>query len=151
MKIGKLFEEVSNEVQFVTKEDEDRYKISAVRGGKWLGTIVLEFIVNGYWEFEDELSEEQYYELFPDDRFVSVENLMVQRQYRGEGVAKILMNRAINFVKREGWDVMFLNANPTDGSGLDIDGLVGFYGKFGFKIPPYLGNWDENKEMILRL
>lgn len=151
MKIGKLFEEVSNEVQFVTKEDEDRVTISAVRGDKVLGAIVLDFVINGYWEFQDELSEDQYYELFPDDKFAKVEDLKVDVNVRGEGIAKLLMNKAIGLVRENGWDTMFLNANPTDGSGLDIDGLVGFYGKFGFKIPPYLGNWDENKEMILRL
>jgi len=153
MKLNDIFEDVSNETQFQIKDREDSTYITSYNGAKIYGSMVLNWITAGgyQYEFEGDMSEDDYDELFPEDRFAKIEVIEVNDKYKGGGFAKELMNKAISTVKERGFNRVYLNANPMGYGGLDINDLVGFYQKFGFQIIPSLDKWDDNKEMYLAL
>jgi GNAT superfamily N-acetyltransferase len=107
--------------------------------------------MNGYFMFEDDMTEDEYDELFPDDTFLRIEHLFVPDDYKDNGYGKQLVNQAIQYAKEISEDVIYLNASPMGNSGLSISNLVNFYKKFGFQILPHSDKWSNNKEMILRL
>tara|TARA_R110000868_G_scaffold381702_2_gene648113 strand:+ start:1378 stop:1839 length:462 start_codon:yes stop_codon:yes gene_type:complete len=153
MKLNDIFEDVSNETQFQIKDREDDTYITAYSGAKIYGNMVINWVsAGGYkYEFEGSLGEDEYYELFPDDRFALIVQLRVDERYRGGGYAKELMNKTLSLIKERGYDRVYLNANPMGFGGLDVNDLVGFYQKFGFQIIPSLDKWADNKEMYLAL
>ena len=131
------------------RESEDELVINAIYNGEIIGKLSMGFMMNAYWYFEDEFSEEQYDQMFPDDKFVLIGWLEVpQKIYRGEGIAKELMKRAIAKAKQQGYDTIYLNASPMGTSGLYLNDLVGFYKSFGFEEALHQGN---NVQMILHL
>lgn len=147
MNIYSIYEELLNKTtHFDINQDEDRVTITAVFNGNIIGSVILEFVMSGYWEFEDEMDEDRYDEIFPDDRFVKIEYLEIDDEYKKQGFAKQLMNKAIEYSKQMGENVMYLNASPMGYSGLNINDLVGFYKSFGFKI--IIDDYSENKEMV---
>ena len=153
MKLNDIFEDVSNETQFQIKDREDSTYITSYNGAKIYGSMVLNWITAGgyQYEFEGDMNEDDYDELFPEDRFAKIEVIEVNDKYKGGGFAKELMNKAISTVKERGFNRVYLNANPMGYGGLDINDLVGFYQKFGFQIIPSLDKWADNKEMYLAL
>jgi len=153
MKLSKLYEDVSNETQFQIKDGEDDTYITAYNGAKIYGDMVINWVsAGGYqYEFEGSLGEDDYYELFPDDRFAKIVQLRIGERHRGGGFAKELMNKTLSMIKERGYDRVYLNANPMGFGGLNINDLVGFYRKFGFEIIPSLDKWEANKEMYLEL
>lgn len=138
----KLFENYN--VSF--EEDDDRIEISIYKNNEKIGYIILDIIHYGYWMFEDEIDEDSYDKLFPDDKFVKIETIKIEDNYKGNGYAKILMNKAIEYVKKLNIDVIYLNASPMGFNGLNLEDLVGFYESFGFEI--FIDDYAENKEMI---
>ena len=131
------------------REDEDEITIQAIHDYQIIGSLSMAAMYNAYWYFEDEMTEDEYNELFPEDKFMNIGYLEIkQRQYMGEGIAKELMTRAIHKAKQQGFNTIWLNASPMGNQGLALDDLVRFYKKFGFKEMLHQGN---NTQMILRL
>ena len=64
------------------------------------------------------------------------------------GYGKALLNHAIAFAQKKGEHMMYLNANPTGYSGMNLNTLVGFYQSMGFEI---IVDDKHNKEMIRRI
>lgn len=140
---------IKESISFEKEVVEDSVDILAYIDGKYIGKVVIEYIMSGYWEFEDEMSEERYNELFPDDRFAKIQYISVGSEYTGKGYAKQLMGKALEDIKSRGEKTVYLNASPMGHNEMNIDGLVDFYSKFGFKT--FIDNYDDNKEMILTL
>lgn len=131
------------------REDEDEMTIQAIHDHQLIGSLSMVAMQGAYWYFEDEMSEEQYDEFFPEDKFMNIGYLEIkQRKYMGEGIAKELMKRAIHKAKQQGFNTIWLNASPMGTQGLALTDLVGFYKKFGFKEMLHQGH---NTQMILRL
>ena len=152
MKLLELYNEaLENPVTFTTFDDDGRITISAMVGRTNVGYIVVEQITNGYWMFQDDISEEEYDEIFPDDSFLKIEHLLVFDDYKSGGYGKQLVNKAIEYGKEVGEDIIYLNASPMGSSGLNIGNLVNFYKGFGFKTLPHSEKWANNKEMVLNL
>ncbi len=152
MKLLELYNEVlENPVTFTTFDDDGRVTISAMVGRTNVGYIIVEQITNGYWIFKDDISEDEYYEIFPDDSFLKIEHLLVFDDYKSGGYGKQLVNKAIEYGKEIGENIIYLNASPMGSSGLSIGNLVNFYKGFGFKTLPHSEKWANNKEMVLNL
>jgi ribosomal protein S18 acetylase RimI-like enzyme len=149
----RFLETFENHTQFSIKDREDDTYITAYNGAKIYGSVVLSWITAGGYEYEftEDMSEDEFEELFPEDEFVKLVELKVDRRYRGSGHAIELMNKTLSIIKERGFNRVYLNANPIDSGGLDLNGLVSFYRKFGFEIIKSLDKWPNNKEMILRL
>ncbi len=58
--------------------------------------------------------------------------LDVLSNHRGNGYAKLLMDKAINHATKKGLSKIVLEPEPMDTKGIDKSGLYNFYGKFGF-------------------
>lgn len=58
-----------NDLSFELIRDEDRLTINLIYTNEVVGYIVVEHIINGFWMFNDYLSEDEYYEIFPNDQF----------------------------------------------------------------------------------
>lgn len=151
----KCFEKyTSNDVDYRVETlgpKKDVVYIYAERGDEHLGMVVIEFIKGGYEGFKTEMSEEKYDELFPNDRYAHIDKIEVNPIYRGLGLSRQLMRRALAYVKSENEKIVYLNANPYDDNneGLDLDSLVRFYKSFGFEV--FIDDYEESKEMILTL
>jgi len=152
MKLTELYNEaIENPVTFTTFDDDGRVTISAMVGRTNVGYIIVEQLMSVYWMFEDEITEDEYGEIFPDDRFLKIEHLIIFDDYKNGGYGKQLVNQAIQYGKEVGEGTIYLNASPMGSSGLNISNLVNFYKSFGFQILPHSNKWVNNKEMILRL
>ena len=144
----KRYNEYRESVTFEEEVEEDGMTISAYIDGKYIGKVVIVYIMNGYREFEHIMSEDRYYELFPDDRYAEIQYLAVNTDYTGEGYAKTLMKKALENIKESGEKKVYLNASPMSHKQMHLDVLVNFYEKFGFEI---VIDEPGNKEMILTL
>lgn len=127
--------DVLDNTKFKYKRREDNILIEAIWDGQKIGLVSLETVTaGGYWYFEGDISEETYDQLFPEDNYMLVSHLEISdKMFRGEGVAKELMKRAIAKAKQQGFSRMALNASPMGTSGLPLNDLVRFYKSLGFK------------------
>lgn len=66
------------------------------------------------------------------DNTMEILQLDVLNRYRGNGYAKLLMNKAINQATKKGLSNIILEPEPMDANGIDKAGLYDFYSKFGF-------------------
>jgi GNAT superfamily N-acetyltransferase len=66
------------------------------------------------------------------DNTMEILQLDILNRYRGNGYAKLLMNKAINHAIKKGLTNIVLEPEPMDTKGIDKAGLYNFYGKFGF-------------------
>jgi len=149
MKLFNIFEElINNDINFTYHEEDDgdRTVIIGYINGKEIGSIVITFEFDAYWQFEDEMDEDSYLEIFPNDSFAKIETLEILDEYKGLGYAKHLMTEAIAYIKNKGEKVIYLNASPMGFKGLNIDNLVNFYKTFGFKT--IVDKYRNNKEMV---
>lgn len=140
----------NNNIEFKIESNpklDDITKISASIEGEEIGYITIEFIVNGFWMFEGEISEEEYERYFPNDIFAKIETLKIYDKYKGNGYSKKIIKKAIDYIKNKGEEVIYLNASPM-GYGLNLNELVNLYKSFGFKT---IISYPENKEMILNI
>src|ERR1035437_260083 len=132
---------------------EDEWTISAFYDGEIAGRIAVGELTNMFWKFETDFSEDKYDKMFPHDSCAEIIWLQIyndgDRSFRGEGIAKKLINIAINKIKKKGFDRIYLNASPIKiEKGLDLNDLVGFYKSFGFKEILHQGT---NVQMLLSL
>ena len=68
--------------------------------------------------------------------------------YKGGGVGRALMNKAIETAKELGYSQIYLNANPIGSHGLNLVDLVKWYESFGFKT---ILNQGENVLMLMSI
>ena len=66
------------------------------------------------------------------DDTMEILQLDILNRYRGNGYAKLLMNKAINHATKKGLSNIILEPEPMDTNGIDKAGLYDFYSKFGF-------------------
>jgi GNAT superfamily N-acetyltransferase len=66
------------------------------------------------------------------DNTMEILQLDILTRYRGNGYAKLLMNKAINHATKKGLSNIALEPEPMDVNGIDKAGLYDFYSKFGF-------------------
>lgn len=129
-----------------SQTDEDTTKFIAKSNGKVIGNLSIVQYLSAYSYFEDDFSEDDYYEMFPDDQFIILEHLEVDKPFRGKGIAKQLVIAGINESKKLGYNRIYLNASPM--GGLNLYDLIGFYKSFGFEEVLHQGN---NCQMLLKL
>lgn len=151
MRLVNLYNEMIDGSHFHYDEEEDRITITLTLGENKVGSITIEHVFDGYRDFEEYMSDDEYYELFGDDDFYKIEHVEISDEFKGQGYGKLLVQKAIDFVKSREGRTIYLNASPMGFSGLDIGNLVAFYEKFGFRKIPQLDKWENNKEMILQL
>jgi len=157
MKINEIYNilitETKEGISFIIDDSDielsDSTLIEGVIDGEVFGHITISFTTNGYWKFEDEMDEEGYDELFPDDSFATIEVLEVNDEFKGQNLARPLMLKALDYIKENGENVIYLNASPMGFTGLGLSNLVNFYKSFGFRI--IVDDYSGNKEMILYL
>ncbi len=129
-----LNEGFSDEVQYKTETHEDGVKILAYYNNKKIGSITSEILFEPYeYEFSEDMSEEEFYDIYSDGEIVKIEYLTVDDYYQGKGLATKLMNKLLDTMKQKGFDQFYLNASPMGFKGLQLKQLVKFYKKFGFR------------------
>jgi GNAT superfamily N-acetyltransferase len=148
MKLTKILEEVITEIgdlsagsfplqreaikqAKITREDEDRIKIEIPE----IGYVIL-INTTPESEFSEDISEEELEELGLDyqDFIGKIEHLYINPKSRGEGNAKLLMQKAIQYAEKKGMTPIYLNASPIQAEkGLGLNDLTKFYEKFGFE------------------
>lgn len=133
-----LFENNLQNIKFVEEFVEDEFTIKAFYDEEEIGFISFFIFYDAYdQEFYDILSIEEYDNIFDnDDILISLSYLNVDPEFRGLGIAKMLVEKGLNFFKKKGYNKFFLNASPMrDGNNfLNLKNLVNFYEKFGFKV-----------------
>lgn len=140
--------EKSNNATYKYRTEGDEVLINAIYNGEKIGKLSMLEMHNAYYYFEDEISEEQYDELFPDDKFMLISWLETYLNSVGQGIGKNLMTLGLQKAKQLGFNTVFLNASPISHKRFNINDLVGFYESFGFKT--FL-NQGDNVLMTLRL
>jgi GNAT superfamily N-acetyltransferase len=115
------------------EDEEDRTTIS-ING---IGEVVLTETFPEY-EFLEDVGEDGLEELNVEegDLIGKIEHLEINDEYKGQGYAKLLMNKAIELAKEKGLMPLYLNASPMGSKryGLDVDDLTGFYESLGFEV-----------------
>jgi GNAT superfamily N-acetyltransferase/predicted nucleotidyltransferase len=138
-----------NNVKFKTEKTEDGFEINAFLDNHEIGSMVIDATFNGFWVFDGDLTEEEYEEVFPDDEFMQFTHLSIpDESMRGLGIAKKLMQLAIEKTKQFGLNTIYLNASPMGNKGLNLPDLIGFYESFGFQVFKHQGG---NALMVLYL
>lgn len=143
-------EEFIDDVKFkVLNNYDDEYSIEATYEDETIGQILMDVIWDVEQYFGDDFSDEQMSHLFHGDPIFLIEWLEVPDDYyKGSGVGKTLMNKAIAFAQKNGYKQIYLNACPIGTNGLSLIQLSAWYQRFGFK--PIL-NQGNNILMLLNL
>jgi GNAT superfamily N-acetyltransferase len=114
-------------------EEEERIKISI----KDIGEVILSVTYPEY-EFLEDVGEDGIEEVGVEegDLIGKIEHLEIDDEYKGQGYAKLLMNKAIEVAKEKGLIPLYLNASPMGSKqyGLNIYDLTGFYESLGFEV-----------------
>lgn len=132
-------------------EQDSAYNIEAWENNEKVGSVTIEEPVDKYYYFEDDMSEEKYDKIFPEE-FATIQDLRVDTNHTEKGIGTQLMNKALDFIKNTmKVKIVFLNASPMDHKALSIEPLINFYKKFGFKVFLRKKDWTDNAYMILKL
>jgi GNAT superfamily N-acetyltransferase len=133
-----MWESYAGGIQYAVNSDEesDETKIEAFYKNDKIGEAIAKLLFGDfYYEFDDVMDEDDVYDMFPDDTLVKIEHVEVDKQYRGSGVAKEMMNRLMGELEQQGFKQFYLNASPMGiHKGFDKSELVNFYKKFGFDV-----------------
>ena len=142
----------TDELQYkVEQTDEDSFIIRALHGHMITGHIGIGInLRSNYWMFQDDIEEDEYDDLFPDDSLSIIEMLFVEPEYQNQGIANVLMQKAIKYINKQGSDRVYLNACPLllGGKNLPLSILTQFYEKFKFEVFKYD---KSNNLMLLKL
>jgi GNAT superfamily N-acetyltransferase len=117
----------------ITVENEDERTTLSLNG---IGSIVITETTPEY-EFVDDISEDELenLDLYEDDFISKIEDLRINDGHKGKGYAKLLMNKALDYIDENYSYPIYLNASPMQSDGmLNLNDLTGFYEKFGFKV-----------------
>lgn len=139
---------VNESLQVKAVHDDEYTNLELYKSGKRLAYISFREIQYGYYIFEDDMEEDEYNELFPDDEFAYLETLHVEPEHRGKGYARKLIGEALKYIRSKGLRQVYLNASPSYDSSLALPDLVNLYKSFGFK---ELSGYAGNVEMLLDL
>ena len=123
----------------ITVENEDERTTLSLNG---IGSIVITETTPEY-EFVDDISADELENLDLDEyNFISkIEDLRINDGYKGKGYAKLLMNKALDYIDENYSYPIYLNASPMQSDGmLNLNDLTAFYEKFGFKVFKREGN-----------
>ena len=123
----------------ITVENEDERTTLSLNG---IGSIVITETLPRY-EFVDDISEDELENLglYEDDFISKIEDLRINDGYKGKGYAKLLMNKALDYIDENYSYPIYLNASPMQSDGmLNLNDLTRFYEKFGFKVFKRQGN-----------
>ena len=120
-------------VKFDIEEDDEEQRITI--SIKNIGKVIL-VVTYPEYEFLEDIGEDGLEELGVEegDMIGKIEHLEIENKYKGQGYAKLLMNKAIEVAKEKGLMPLYLNASPMGFDGLDIDALTIFYEKLGFQV-----------------
>lgn len=144
--------ELLKSTQFkVVQADEDEFEILATNQGKLIAKLNLDIMIGMFdYYFEGDFTEEEYDELFPNDETTFISWVEVYNDiHKGNGIARKLMNMAIEKTKQLGFDRIYLNASPIKSDkSLNLDDLINFYQSFGFNVIKHQGH---NAQMLLKL
>jgi GNAT superfamily N-acetyltransferase len=151
MKLSNIYEQAMNDLHFEEVDSKGMIYFNLMKGNNTLGYIHIGFIPNGYHQFEEFMSEEEYLELFRSDSFYEIEHVEVGKEYGGKGYGKMLMKKALEKIKSKGGKAIYLNASPIKHETLGLSDLVKFYGSFGFEEIPETEPNEDNIEMVKRL
>jgi len=125
---------INENVKIITTQDnEDSYVIALRDKNSFVGSCFLDIKTNAYWYFEDDITEEEYNELFPEDIFLHIENIYIDQKFRGKGYAKKLLELSINKAKELGIKRIYLNCSPINIK-RDLSRLIKLYESFGFNV-----------------
>lgn len=91
--------------------------------------------------------KEKFYEKITDhDRVISIQLLEVKPDSRGQGYARMLMEKAIAYIKKAFPNTpVYINASPM-GFAIGLQELVEFYKSYGFKV---LKTYTKYKNALL--
>lgn len=147
-----IWESYINKIDYVINSDEESDEISVVAFYKnvEIGSAIAKLLFGDFcYELDDVMSEDDIIELFPDNTLVKIEHVEVNKEYRGGGIARELMNRLMSTLEQEGFVQFYLNASPMGvDKGFNKSELVDFYKKFGFSV---LLDQGDNTLMIKKL
>ena len=120
-------------IKFDIEEDDEEQRITI--SIKNIGEVILVVSYPEY-EFLEDIGEHGLEELGVEegDMIGKIEHLEIEDKYKGQGYAKLLMNKAIEIATEKGLMPLYLNASPMGSDGLDIDALTIFYEKLGFQV-----------------
>lgn len=143
----KLFETFEH-VTFVTTKEDDTTTIECMDGKK-VGEAIFEYMPYAYWYFEDQMSEDEYYAIFPDDELLNLRHIKIENDFLHHKYGTVLMEECMKQMKKTGIKKAYLNASPMGDKGPKLSGLVKFYERFGFRPMGKSSLWHE--EMIADL
>ncbi len=122
-------------VKFDIEDDDEEQRITI--SIKNIGEVIL-VVTYPEYEFLEDIGEDGLEELGVEegDMIGKIEHLEINDEYKGQGYAKLLMNKAIELAKEKGLMPLYLNASPMGSKryGLDVDDLTGFYESLGFEV-----------------
>ena len=144
MNLKSILSEIKKESIKFKKTAEDEYTTISIPN---IGKVIIVETTPGY-EFLEDIGEDKLSEmgLAEDDLIGKIEHLEIKDFYKGQGYAKLLMEEAIKFARKNSLMPLYLNASPIGYKGLDSTELTNFYKKFGFTV--FLDQ-GHNKLMIL--
>jgi GNAT superfamily N-acetyltransferase len=136
----------TKKIKFDIDDDDEEERVTISING--IGKVILAVTYPEY-EFLEDIGEDGLEELGVEegDMIGKIEHLEIEDEYKGQGYAKLLMNKAIEVAKEKGLMPLYLNASPMGSRGLDINDLTSFYESFGFEVFLEQGN---NNLMILK-
>lgn len=144
----KLFENFEHLTFDVTTED-DTTTIECMDGSKKVGESVFERVFDGYWYFDDQMSEDEFYSIFPDGEYINLRHLKIDDEHIHHKYGTALMDKTMEEMKRTKIKKAYLNASPMGDKGPKLSGLVKFYQRFGFRPMGKNSLWHE--EMVADL
>lgn len=114
---------------------KDNYIIITDQGGKLTASILCEDSIEYELEGLSEDKVTEFYKITKYHDIVLIESLHVEKEYRGKGLASLLMIELEKVVKKNNYRFMYLNACPILAeNGLELEELESFYQKRGFKV-----------------
>lgn len=108
---------MTTKINFDINSEEDRTTIS-ING---IGKVVLVETFPEY-EFLEDVDENGLEKLNVDVEEVigKIEHIEIEDEYKGQGYAKLLMNKAIEVAKEKGLMPLYLNASPMGSKDMDL-------------------------------
>ena len=125
---------LTKKIKFHIEDDEEGRITISING---VGEVILAETFPEY-EFLEDVGEDGLEELNVEegDMIGKIEHLEIEDEYKRQGYAKLLMEKAIEVAKQKGLMPLYLNASPMGSKryGLNIEDLTGFYESLGFEV-----------------
>jgi GNAT superfamily N-acetyltransferase len=144
---GNLIDDV--EFKFTNDNMGTEYRIDAILEDEIIGSVLMDVIYDVEDYFADDFTEEEIEHMFQSNEIFLIEWLEVPDDYyKGAGVGRALMNKAIQTAKELEYSQIYLNASPIGTHGLNLTNLVKWYESFGFKT---ILNQGDNALMLMSI